>query len=64
MTLQQAVDNVAANFAKGALFQQLDGKLSAFVQEHLKHFSAGDFKGLAWILQALKDGGQDPGICV
>jgi len=60
MTLQQAAENVAANFVKGALFQQLDGVLSAFGKGVSKHFSAGDFKGLGKVdyNKALKEGGQ------
>jgi hypothetical protein len=44
MSLQQAAENVAANLVKGALFQQLDGVLSALRQKHFQVFQRGRFQ--------------------
>ncbi len=60
MTFEQAVDNVAANFAKGALLQQLDDVLGDFAGKNAdKIFRQSDFKGLGNVKldEALKEGG-------
>ena len=60
MTLDEAIDNIAGNFAKGAFLQQLDGVLGKFAGKNAgKIFTQADFKGLGKDIkldEALKEG--------